>query len=229
MAYLAVGIPTGRGDFGVQLQVGAELVTLRAAFEILQDLGLRRPHPRPVRVEVERVRIQVRLHVAGQSLVGVDPPRAADAVLAVEDGEVGEAGPPQEASQRQPTWTGADDSDRQSLVAQPICRHWPPSTTSSEPVMNDACSDTRNATASAISVGVPIRPSAACAARRACVASSSIGVATGPGNTAFTRIPDAASSAAAACVRPRSAHFEEPYAMWLGNGRMAPVLQVFTM
>ncbi len=67
------------------------------------------------------------------------------------------------------------------------------------------------------------------AARRACVASSSIGVSTGPGNTALTRMPDGASSAAAIWVRPRSAHFDEPYAAWLGNGRIAPVLQVLTI
>jgi len=54
-------------------------------------------------------------------------------------------------------------------------------------------------------------------------------VSTGPGNTAFTRMPDAANSAAVTWVRPRSAHFDEPYAAWFGNGRMAPVLQVLTM
>jgi hypothetical protein len=42
-------------------------------------------------------------------------------------------------------------------------------------------------------------------------------------------MPEGASSAAAAWVRPRSAHFDEPYAAWLGNGRIAPVLHVFTM
>ena len=42
--------------------------------------------------------------------------------------------------------------------------------TSSEPVMNDACSDTRNATASAISFGLPIRPNGARCASRVCVA-----------------------------------------------------------
>ena len=51
----------------------------------------------------------------------------------------------------------------------------------------------------------------------------------GPGNTALTLMPDGASSAAATWVRPRSAHFDDPYAAWLGNGRIAPVLQVLTM
>src|SRR4051812_24704196 len=101
--------------------------------------------------------------------------------------------------------------------------------TSSEPVMNDACAETRNATASATSLGSPIRPNGASLARRDWVAASSIGVAMGPGNTALTRMPAGASSAAAACVRPRSAHLDEPYAAWLGNGLIAPVLQVLTI
>src|SRR5688572_15413739 len=95
--------------------------------------------------------------------------------------------------------------------------------------MNDACVDARNATASATSPGSPIRPNAAVPASLACVASSSIGVAIGPGNTALTRMPDGASSAATAWVSPRSAHLDEPYAVWLGNGRIAPVLHVLTM
>ena len=76
--------------------------------------------------------------------------------------------------------------------------------------MNDARSETRNATASAISIGLPIRPTSDVATSRACVFSSSIGVSTGPGNTALTRMPDGASSAAAIWVRPRSAHFDDP-------------------
>src|SRR5690242_20822700 len=93
--------------------------------------------------------------------------------------------------------------------------------------MNDAWSDTRNATTSATSAGSPSLPNVADSL--CCVASSSIGVEIGPGNTAFTRIPAGANSAAAAWVRPRSAHFDEPYAAWYGKGRMALVLQVLTI
>ena len=82
--------------------------------------------------------------------------------------------------------------------------------TSSDPVMNDAWSETRNATASATSDGWPIRPDTAVATKRAWVSASSIGVAIGPGNTALTRMPAGASSAATAWVRPRSAHFDDP-------------------
>ena len=42
-------------------------------------------------------------------------------------------------------------------------------------------------------------------------------------------MPDVASSAAAIWVSPRNAHLDEPYAAWLGNGRIAPVLQVLTI
>ena len=53
--------------------------------------------------------------------------------------------------------------------------------------MNDAFSETRNATALAISIGFPSRPyvGESCSAS----SSSSIGVSTGPGNTALTRMP----------------------------------------
>ncbi len=45
-------------------------------------------------------------HVAGQTGIGVDAPRTADTVFAVEDGEVTESGFLQEDSQRQPAWAG---------------------------------------------------------------------------------------------------------------------------
>ena len=157
---LGRGVPPGRDDLGVQLQIPRQLVALCAALEVLQDLRLAGPQARPVGIQVERVGVQMRLHIAGQARVGVDPPGAADAVLAVEDREVAKAVLPQEDSQRQPTRACADDSHRESLrhLVHPICRDCPPSTTSSDPVMNDACSETRNATASAISIGVPSRP-----------------------------------------------------------------------
>src|ERR1700739_2987332 len=96
----------------------------------------------------------MRLDVTGQTRIRVDPPRAADSVFPVEDGEVPKARTCQQYSQRDATGTGTDNADCQ------IFRHCPPSTTSSDPVMNDAFSETRNATASAISPGWPIRPNA---------------------------------------------------------------------
>src|SRR5689334_5850449 len=182
----------GSSDFGVQFEIRRELVAARTLLEVLQDLGLPGPHPRPVRVEVKRVGVQMRLHIAGQTRIRIDPPGAADSVFPVEDGEVAKAGLAQEDTQRQPARTRADDADRR---AQPIRRHCPPSTTSSAPVMNDAWSDTRNATTFATSTGSPRRPNVAVSLLW--VASSSIGVAIGPGNTAFTRIPSPASSVAA--------------------------------
>src|ERR1035441_4836598 len=154
----------------------------------------------------------MRLDVTRQPRIGVDPPRSADAVFPIEDGEVMKAISRQQSPQRDAPGAGADDADQKRLRHW-IFRHCPPSTTSSEPVMNDACSETKKATASATSDGSPIRPPADVDASLAWVSSSSIGVAIGPGNTALTRIPDGASSAAAAWVSPRNAHLDEPYAV----------------
>ena len=109
------GLPSGRDDLGAQLQVCFELMALCALFEVLQDLLLPGPQSRPARVEVERVRVQMRFHVARQTRIGVDPPGAADAVFAVEDGEVREPGFAQEDPQRQAARSGADDSHGQRL------------------------------------------------------------------------------------------------------------------
>ena len=108
-------LPACRHDLGVQHQMVGQPVTVRAPLEVLQDLRLPGPQARPLWVEVERVRVQVRFHVAGQARVGVDAPRSADAVFAVEDGEVVETGLAQKDSQRQAPGTGSDDAYRQVL------------------------------------------------------------------------------------------------------------------
>ena len=124
LPFLGRGVPPCRDDLGVQLQIPSQLIALCAAFEVLQDLRLAGPQARPVGIEVERIGIQMRLHIAGQTGIGVDPPGAADAVLAVEDREVTKAVLPQENPQRQPTRARADDSHRESLrhLVHPICR-----------------------------------------------------------------------------------------------------------
>src|ERR1700758_5026015 len=130
----------------------------------------------------------MRLDVTGQTRIRVDPPRAADSVFPVEDGEVPKARTCQQYSQRDATGPGTDDPNRHTGLHW-ILRHWPPSMTSSDPVMNDAWSETRNATASATSDGWPIRPDTAVATNRAWGSAARIGVAIGPGNTALPRFP----------------------------------------
>src|SRR6202000_477408 len=146
-------VPTRGADFGAEPQVWLQPLLGNASLEVVQNLPLPGPQPRPVRVQVERIGIQMRLDVARQPRVGVDPPGPTDAVFPTEVGEVMKPGPYQQNSQRDPARPGADDADLHWIF-----RHWPPSMTSSEPVMNDAWSDTRKATASATSEGCPIRP-----------------------------------------------------------------------
>src|SRR5277367_6610804 len=190
-----VVVPTCGTDFSAESQVWLQALRGNASLEVLQDLPLSGPQPRPVWVQVERIGIQMRLDVTRQPWVGIDPPGPADAVFAIENREVMKPGPHQQNSQRDTARSGADDADLHWIL-----RHWPPSMTSSEPVMNDAWPETRKAIASATSDGCPIRPDTDVAASRAWVCASSIGVAIGPGNTALTRIPAGASSAAAAWV-----------------------------
>ncbi len=53
----------------------------------------------------------MRLDVAGQPRIGVDPPRATDAVFPVEDGEVSKAGSRQQDSQCDTARASTDDAD----------------------------------------------------------------------------------------------------------------------
>src|ERR1700744_6633054 len=107
--------------------MGSQALLVDAALEVLQDLRLRRPQPRPVRVQIERIRIQVRLYVARQPRIGVDPPRSADAVFPVEDGEVPKARSRQQYPQRDAAGAGADNADRKPCRPLSV-KYWPPST-----------------------------------------------------------------------------------------------------
>ena len=81
----------------------------------------------------------------------------------------------------------------------------PPSQVSTWPVMKSASGEARNATAAAISAGVPSRPMGVCSASCGSSSggnSSSISVWMTPGATQFTRMWLGASSAARERVRP---------------------------
>ena len=83
-----VGVPVGPGRLGAEAQVGAGTDVGRAALEVVADLGLRREHSRPLGVEGEGERVEVRLDVAGAARVVVVAPGAADGVGALQDQEV---------------------------------------------------------------------------------------------------------------------------------------------
>ena len=84
----------------------------------------------------------------------------------------------------------------------------PPSTESAAPVTKEASSESRKATARAISSGCPTRPIGCAGPRIFSITSAlpwigpKIGVSITPGQTAFTRILCGARSAAAHFIRP---------------------------
>mmetsp|Transcript_1647 Transcript_1647/g.4802 ORF Transcript_1647/g.4802 Transcript_1647/m.4802 type:complete len:221 (+) Transcript_1647:272-934(+) len=92
----------------------------------------------------------------------------------------------------------------------------PPATTRVSAVIYDASSDARNATAAAMSNGVPSRPSSVASsfARLASgvpVSAEAKLVGTNPGATQFTRMPSPPNSCANAFVRPTTAVLEMAY------------------
>src|ERR1700722_13212153 len=69
-------------------QVRAESMLVGHLLQVGQDLGLVGVGLAPPRVERERVRVQVRRDVTRRTRKGVVPPRPAESVGAIEDGEV---------------------------------------------------------------------------------------------------------------------------------------------
>lgn len=65
--------------------VPGDVVPLGDIAEVRHDLGLQGELPRPVRLEGERVGVEVRGHVAAASRVRVRPPRAAQVVGLLDD------------------------------------------------------------------------------------------------------------------------------------------------
>src|SRR6188472_4233410 len=92
----------------------------RSAAQVLENLRLRREHPAPVGVQLERVRIEVSRHVAGAPRVRVRPPGATERLVALEHQEVVEAGLAQLDSYPEAAEPRADD--RHAHIAQPAIR-----------------------------------------------------------------------------------------------------------
>jgi hypothetical protein len=82
------GVEGGPGDLGVETAVGPEAVGADAILEIGEDLGLGREGAGPVCLRMVGERIEMGGHVAGAARVGVHPPGAARALVAVDEDEV---------------------------------------------------------------------------------------------------------------------------------------------
>ena len=104
-------VPSGCGDTRVGAEMRADPEPVGAILEVLQDLGLVRVGLRPVRLEGERIGVEVRGHVAGRPGVCVVPPRPADALRGLEDHEVTTPSLHHPDGQAEPTRSSAQDGD----------------------------------------------------------------------------------------------------------------------
>ncbi len=92
-------------------QVPADVETVDALAHVVPDLALGGERARPVRVEGEGVRVEVRRHVAGGAGIRVVAPGAAHVVAPVEDDEVVDAHGAQAGRHADPGEARADDDD----------------------------------------------------------------------------------------------------------------------
>src|SRR6202022_2035272 len=100
-----------RGDFAIQPQMRFEVKSFDEVVVILLDLFTSGPHVLPVGLGRERVLVAVRRHVASQSGVTVPMPNTTNVGSLFQNGEVGEAGLPEDMSRGNPRHAGADDHD----------------------------------------------------------------------------------------------------------------------
>jgi hypothetical protein len=103
----------GARDLVIELDVREDLVLLRHALEVGQDLGLGGEAVCPLRVQLEAVGVEVRRHVAGEPGVGVLAPGPAEGRLLLVDLKVLDPGLLQPDAHQQAGHTGADDADLQ--------------------------------------------------------------------------------------------------------------------
>ena len=125
-----VAVPGARSRGATARRASSQARHLVAEADPVVDARARRRRPRsrrwisgpgrepvaPVRVQGERVGVEVRRHVAGEARVGVLAPRAADAVGLLVDGEVVVAGLAQLDRAEDPGHARADDRDAQLAV-----------------------------------------------------------------------------------------------------------------
>jgi hypothetical protein len=108
---VAAGVPPRAEHLGVVDDPVGDAAILGGALEVGEDLALGREEAAPVRVERERVRVQVRGHVARAVRVRVGPPGAAERRGALEDHVVVDARLAQADGGADAAEAGADDRD----------------------------------------------------------------------------------------------------------------------
>jgi len=81
----------GADNLGAEADMGAKAEVGGAALDVVEDFGLRREEPGPVRVGREGEAVEVRRHIAGGARIGVLTPGSADPLRPLEDEDVGEA------------------------------------------------------------------------------------------------------------------------------------------
>jgi hypothetical protein len=108
---LAGLVPVGLAEVAAEAHVGEQALALRDLFDVGLDLGLRREGGAPLRVEREREGVEVARHVTCATRVGVVAPGAPDALVALEDYEVGVPSTLQPTGHRQAGEAAADHGD----------------------------------------------------------------------------------------------------------------------
>ncbi|SLE40355.1 Uncharacterised protein [Mycobacteroides abscessus subsp. massiliense] len=80
--------------------------------EIVGNLPARGEELRPVRLGREGELVEPRRDIAAQSRIGVVTPGTTDLVRLLQNGDVGDSGPPQHGCHAQPRHAGTDDGHR---------------------------------------------------------------------------------------------------------------------
>jgi len=115
-------VVVGRGDFAVELDVLKQFVLAGAVAQVVQDLGLRSEHARPVGVGLEGERVQVRGHVTGRTGVGVVAPYTANVPALLDDQEVRKTRLAQGDGHAHAGKAGSDDERSKRLGASVLLR-----------------------------------------------------------------------------------------------------------
>ena len=105
-------IPFHALHLAAESDVGGDSVLARAVPQVLPYFVLRREHPGPARIELERERIHVGRHVARTPGISVIPPRPAQVLALLQDHEMVVSGLLQRDRHAQAGKPGSDDDDR---------------------------------------------------------------------------------------------------------------------
>ena len=118
-------VPHGAVHAVAEPHVGEHAVLLGDVLHVREDLGLGAVRLRPIGLDLERERVQGRLHIALATRVSVEVPGAADSRGLFEQDEVVDALVEQAFAHAEPARSGADDGDVDATIAW--CAHGDPS------------------------------------------------------------------------------------------------------